>query len=319
MSETRSLRQRVFANKPRLLLAGILVYMLFMPSLTTSYYLSIFILANVFAIYAVAWDFLSGLTGYLNFGPSFFVGAGAYGLAILFLQHDIALFLAIPAAFLIAILAGLMVAIPALRLRGFYFVLITLLLPLLALKFTTIFSGITGGNLGLRGLPRLSTNEVYYGSLLLLLVVFSVTYWLSENDFGLVLRGIRANELAVESAGISTTRFKIGAFVISSFFMAAGGIFYGFYLGTVLPSTTFDLHVSIEIILSALLGGLGTIYGPIGGAYFFIFARELLLPLGSLRFVILFALSGVILYVLPNGLTPFIWNRVVALLGGNDE
>jgi branched-chain amino acid transport system permease protein len=319
MSEKRSFRQRVFADKPQLLLTVLVMYMFTIPFMTTPYYISIFILANVFAIYAVAWDFLSGLTGYLNFGPSFFIGAGAYGLSILFLQYDVALFLAIPAGFLFAILAGLIVAVPALRLRGFYFVLITLLLPLLALKFTTIFSGITGGSLGLRGLPRLSTMEVYYGSLLLLLVVFGVTYWLSENDFGLVLRGIRANELAVKSAGISTIRFKIGAFTVSAFFMAAGGIFYGFYLGTVLPSTTLDLHVSIEIILSALLGGLGTIYGPIGGAYFFIFARELLIPLGSLRFVVLFVLSGLILYFLPQGITPFVWNKITALIGDNDE
>lgn len=314
----RSLGQ--FRNdRVRLLQVVILITMFLLPFFTTSYIQSIVILANVFAIFAVAWDYISGLTGYLNFGPSFFVGAGAYGMAILHLQLGVPLLIAIPVGLLVAVLAGVMVAAPALRLRGFYFVLITVLLPLLALKFTTIFSGISGGRLGLRGLPRLPKIQVYYGSLILLILVFAIIYYLARSDFGLVLRGIRANELAVESAGISTTRFKMGAFVVSAFFTSIGGIFYSFYIGTVLPSTTFALNVSIEIILAGMLGGLGTIYGPIGGAYALIFAREMLLGLGSLRFVILYALSAVVLYFLPGGITPYVWKKITGLIGDDDE
>lgn len=297
----------------------ILLTMFLLPLFTTSYIHSIVILANIFAVFAVSWDYISGLTGYLNFGPSFFVGAGAYGMAILHLQFGLPFLVAIPLGLLVAVLAGVVVAAPALRLRGFYFVLITVLLPLLALKFTTIFSGISGGRLGLRGLPRISTIQMYYGSLILLIVVFAIIYYLARSDFGLVLRGLRANELAVESAGISTTRFKIGAFVVSAFFTSTGGILYAFYIGTVLPSTTFALNVSIEIILAGMLGGLGTIYGPIGGAYAFIFAREMLLELGSLRFVILYSLSAVLLYFQPGGITPYVWNKITGLIGDDDE
>jgi branched-chain amino acid transport system permease protein len=306
-------------NRSLLLLLAAFGTLCLLPFVSTAYIGSLIILANVYAIFAVAWDFLSGLTGYLNFGPSFFVGASAYGMAIPLTQFDVPFLLALLLGLVIAVLAGLILSFPALRLRGFYFVLITVLLPLLSLKFVTIFSDITGGNLGIRGIPRLSLFEAYYGSLLLLVAVFAIVYWLARSDFGLVLRGIKANELAVESAGISTTRFKAGAFAVSSFITAVGGLFYASYIGTVLPSTTLNLHVSIEIILSAMIGGIGTIYGPIGGAYIFITAREILAPLGSLRFVVLYGLSGVILYFLPDGIVPTLWNKATQIMGDNNE
>lgn len=313
------LRARLQANRRTILLGLIGAYLLVFPFVTNQYLQSIVILANVFAIYAMAWDFLSGLSGYINFGPSFFVGAGAYTVGILFVEFGVPLYVAIPTAFLFAIVAGLVFAYPSLRLRGFYFALVTVLMPLLALKFVTIFSDITGGRLGIQGIPRISIMEAYFVSLILMVLTFLILYRLAHSDFGLVLRGLNANELAVESAGINTTMFKMGGFVISAFFTALGGVFYVFYIGIVAPTTTLDLHISIEIIISAFLGGVGTIYGPIGGAYIFIALRELLEPLGNLRFVLLFMIALLIVIVLPKGITRFVWTKVDNLLGDSDE
>lgn len=318
-TETTGVRHRLLSNKKYVLLAMVVAYIAILPFISNNYILSIIVLANAFAIYAMAWDFLSGLSGYMNFGPSFFVGAGAYTVGILFIEFGVPLFVAIPAAFVLAVVAGLVFAYPSLRLRGFYFTLVTVLLPLLALKFTTIFSDISGGRLGLQGIPRLSLVEAYYVGFLLVALTFGALYWLAQSDFGLVLRSIKANELAVESAGLDTTMFKLGGFVISAFFTAVGGIFYAFYVGIVAPSTTFDLHISIEIIIGAFLGGVGTIYGPIGGAYIFIVLRELLAPLGNIRFVILFLLALLIVIVLPGGVTTYVWSKIKSFTGDADE
>ena len=304
-------------EQPAYLVPAVLVLSLFaLPFVTTRYVHSIIIIANTFAIYAMAWDILSGYTGYMNFGPSFFVGAGPYTVGILFVNFGVPLYVAIPIAFVVSVLSGLLVAYPSLRTSGFYFTLITVLLPLLGLKFVTIFSGYTGGRLGLQGLPLLTVIDSYYLALVGMLGTFGILYWLANSDFGLVLKSIKANELAVSSAGINPTKFKVGAFVVSAFFTSLGGIIYAHYVGIVTPSTTIDLHVSIVLIIAAIIGGTGTIYGAIGGAYFYVVARELLVPLGDIRFAILYAFALVIVLVFPKGLTRAAWERTQSLFGG---
>ncbi|MDS0475878.1 branched-chain amino acid ABC transporter permease [Natrinema sp. 1APR25-10V2] len=309
------LRERPAYIVPVVLAASLFV----LPFVTTRYVHSIVIIANIFAIYAMAWDILSGYTGYMNFGPSFFVGAGAYVVGILTVNFGVPVYVAIPAAFVVSIVTGLIVAYPSLRTSGVYFTLITILLPLLGLKFVTIFSGYTGGRLGLQGLPLLSVMESYYLSVVFMIVTFLALYWLAASDFGLVLRSIKANELAVASAAINPTKFKVGAFVVSALFSSLGGIIYAFYVGIVAPSTTIDLHISIVLIIAAVIGGTGTIYGAIGGAYFFIVARELLSPLGDIRFAFLYAFALVVVLIFPKGLTRFAWERTKEIVEGDAD
>jgi branched-chain amino acid transport system permease protein len=275
--------------------------------------------AMFFAVFAMSWDFVSGYTGEISFGHAIFFGGGAYASAILHTQLGLSLLVTIPAGTLVAGLIGLLIGVPSLRLQGPYFSLVTLVAPIITLRLFVFQPEITGGATGLLGAGTLTVDgtEIYllaFGVFVLALAVFLL---FTRSDAGIVLTAIRADELAVEAAGLNPAKFKIFAFVLSGLVGGLAGALYvhTFLTGIANPDQLLALVISIEIIVASILGGMGTIVGAAIGGLFFHILRDTLrgvevtvpvlnAPVSDIYFLLFAIVTLIFLFFLPEGILP---------------
>lgn len=305
-------------------LLGVVVFALlpFLGVSTTQ--LLVLIGALYFGLFAMSWDTVSGYTGEISFGHAIFFAVGGYTSALLNLGHGVPPTLSIPAGVVLAAVAGVLIGVPALRLRGPYLSLVTLVAPLILLQTFIVYGGIFGGELGLSSPASLVTADEfelvvvanYYIALGLFLAVMLALLLLMRSGLGSVLTAIREDEDAVAAAGLDVAKFKVFAFVLSAAVGGlAGAMFVHTPVGSPQPSQLLGLIVSIEVLIAAILGGMGTIVGAGLGGVFFYFTNDLLnqqdatIPLVDVGVneasLLLFALLAmVIVYFLPQGIFP---------------
>lgn len=237
--------------------------------------------ALYFGMFAMSWDAVSGYTGQISFGHGLFFAIGGYTSTLLNLGWGVDPLWAIPVGALLAAVGGIIIGVPALRLRGPYLSLVTLVAPLILLQIFIFRSDVFRGELGLPqpdnflglGLPDAAL--VYYVALAAFVAVMAVLLAVTRSDAGMVFTGIREDEDAMAASGINTAKFKTFAFVLS----AAIGGFAGAMLvhtprGSAQPSQLLHLTVNIEVIIAAILGGMGTIVGAALGGVFLVLFRD---------------------------------------------
>jgi len=278
-------------------------------------------IASIWAIFAMSWDVQSGYTGYISFGHSVLSGAAGYTVAMLVehLDPGVSAAVTIPLAVLAALVLGLLIAVPSLRLEGPYFSLVTFVAVLLFARLVVAYSEWTGGELGLRVTPFTydPTLRFYLAAIPMLLVAAGLTY-VARSNVGLVLVAIRENEPAVSAAGISPTRFKLSSFALSSIPMGIGGVLLAYFGGNVDPNTFVVVDNSIEMIAMAVLGGMSSILAPLFGALLFVFLRDELLRAvfdQSMRWISLWLLVLAVLVFARQGLFRLVWHGL-ARVGG---
>ena len=265
------------------------------------------IFAHFLAMFAMSWDIISGRTGYISFGHPFLIGLAAYTTGMLTYHLDTPLWLSIPAAVLVTMCGGALFFLPALRIRGTYFALVTLAFMELMYQLTQVVAPeITGGTRGLSGIPTLVSGAVpnYYLTFGVMFAIGLSLWLLVRTRLGTALSAIRMDEEAVAASGLSTIRLKLFAFMVSAAVAGIGGALYAHYLGSVAPRGLFDINFLFTILVAALLGGASTIVGPIMGAYFLTFLLEYLRPVipGPERYMI-YGIVAMLVYVLePRGL-----------------
>ncbi len=269
--------------------------------------LRIFIFANFLAMFAMSWDILSGRTGYISFGHPFLIGIAGYTTAMLTYHLNWPLYITIPTAVLTTMIGGTLFFLPALRIRGTYFALVTLaFMELMYHSMQVVQPKLTGGTRGLSGLPTLVSGAVpnYYLSFLVMFAIGVGLWLLIRTRLGIALSAIRMDEDAVRSSGLNTTRLKLFAFMVSAMVAGIAGALYTHYLGSIAPRGIFEINFLFTILVAALLGGAGTIIGPIIGAYFLTFLLELLRPYipGAGRYLIYGVIALVLYYYVPKGL-----------------
>jgi branched-chain amino acid transport system permease protein len=267
------------------------------------YILGLLTLGYYYAVFAMSWDLLFGFAGEVNFGPSFLIGVGAYVGALLnhYWHWPIPACLAVGA--FAAVIAGVILAVPALRLTGPYFGLVTLVAVLLLQNVIVLFAGITGGEIGL-DLPDVlaiddSTN--YYYALVFMTVSGAILYGLSCSPVGLILQASGQDAVEAAALGFNVTKHKLAAFCISAFFSGLAGGMLIFYLGTASVGTVVDIAVGVNVIIAAVLGGRRTIIGAAVGAVFLIAAGEVLRPLGQLSTFVVSAFALLVILFFPGG------------------
>ncbi len=275
------------------------------------YLLRILILTSVFAIFAASWDLLSGFTGQVNFGHALFFGVAAYTSGLINVYYKIPHILSIPLGAVAGVLAGLIVGIPCLRLRGTYLALTTLAFPIILMGLVFAIPDVTGGELGISGLDRLSNSRIhdYYITTILMLVLTSIMWKITDSKTGIILHAIREDELAVRAGGINTTRYKLLAFCLSGFFAGISGGLYAHIMRTVGPST-LEVNMSFQVIIWSVVGGIVSIYGPVAGVFILFPLAEFLRVLPELRLLIFAFLVLLILIYMPEGLIPWIRDRI---------
>jgi branched-chain amino acid transport system permease protein len=263
------IRTEVLVLPSRIIVVLFFLVLLGMPLISKNpYVIRVIILTSIFAILAASWDLLSGFTGQMNFGHALFFGMGAYSSALLNIHFAIPPWGSVPLGALAAVLTGLIVGIPCLRLKGTYLALTTMAFPIIVMGIVFALPDLTGGELGISGLRRISNSLVgnYYIYIVTMLVLCTVMWKITDSHTGIIFHAIREDELAVKASGINTTRYKLMAFCLSGFFAGISGGLYAHYMRIAGPST-LEVSMSFSVVIWAVFGGLATIYGPIAAVF----------------------------------------------------
>ncbi len=313
----------------RVLLGVLLALLLVAPAVVGAYPLAVLVLILHFAYLGIAWNVMMGFAGLLSLGHALYVGLGAYVAASLYASFGIpALIGAVPAA-IVATLAGIAIGALGFRFRvnGVYFALLTIAFA----EFTRILfdhMGWTGGSsgfflpvehgqvslLGLRGPPVL----FYYVALAMAAGAFLLARALLRSRLGYAWLAIREDPEAAAASGIDVFRARLKAVAVSSALTSLGGVFYAFYYNNMYPEQIFSMARSIEIILAPNIGGVGTLFGPVLGAFVLTLMGEsatwLLetfgLALPGAKQVIYGVALLVIVVLRPEGLWPWLARRL---------
>jgi len=204
----------------------------------------------------------------------------------------------------LAVVGGLLLAVPALRLSGPYFGLITLVAVLLLQQMVTVFAHYSGGEIGLTIPDVLSIDETtnYYIALGFMAFSGLVLFGLSRSALGLILQACGQDAVEAQALGFNVAKHKLAAFCVSALFSGLAGAMLVFYLGTASPGTVIDIAVGVQVIIAAVLGGRRTIIGAAVGAVVLIVAGEALRPLGQLSTFIVSAVALLAILLMPSGL-----------------
>jgi branched-chain amino acid transport system permease protein len=301
------------------------------PLLVNDYLLTVLILILYFAYAGQAWNIMMGFAGQLSLGHALYVGLGAYTAAALFFHFGVSPWIGLPLALAVSGLVGATIGFLAFRfgVAGVYFAILTIAFAEFARIGFDHWSWV-GGSAGLfvpvanytqndlwtlRGSPRM----FYYVILALTVAAFLICHLLLRSRAGYYWQAIREDEQAAQALGINTFRWKMLAVVISSAMTAVAGVFFAFYYNNLFPEQIFNISRSIEIMLGPVIGGVGTLFGPIlGAAVLTILAdviTELLAAIGVEIPGVKQVFYGVVLLLVVMFLPHGIWPAVARKLG----
>ena len=309
--------ERILLQKNALVIVGAIwcLLLLFPQFITQPFYLHLMILIFLYAMISGAWNILGGYAGQVSLGHAVFFGIGAYSSTLGVLNFGLSPWIGMVIGGFIAVLVSLITGYPTFRLKGHYFVIATLALGEI---FFVIFTNWewAGGAVG-KHLPFLDPGLInfqfgpktsyYYIALVFLSIQLLVTYFMERSYLGYYFQAIREDQDAAKALGIEITKYKLVAMALSAFFVAIGGSFYAQYLLYIDPESVFPMMLSIQICLIAILGGVGTVLGPVIGAAIMIplaeFSRAWLGGSGSALDLVIYGLLIMIIAVYkPSGL-----------------
>ncbi|MDP3548671.1 MAG: branched-chain amino acid ABC transporter permease [Phreatobacter sp.] len=311
------------------LLAAFVAVLLVAPAVLDRYLLSVFFLIFWFATVGQAWNIMMGFCGQLSLGHALYVGLGGYVGALLWVKFGVSPAIAIVPAMLAAMAFGAVIGWLGFRfgIEGVYFALLTIAFAEVARIGFDNWSFVGGAAgffipvspvtspVNLRGGPML----FYYVALVMMVVAFLVCAALRRSRLGHAWLAVREDAEAARALGIDVFRAKMAAVLVSSAMTAVAGVVYAFYQNNLFPSQTFDIARSIEMILAPIIGGLGTLFGPILGAF-------ILTPLGQTLIALVEKIAGraipgvnlvfygaalmVIIWYAPNGVWPWLKKKL---------
>ena len=253
-----------------LLIIGIIIF-IFLPHFVSGYWVRVITTIFMYAVISQGINLMSGYMGYLPFGNAMFFGVGAYITAI-GMSKGLSFLAVLPLAALTAILVSILFGLPVLRLRGHYFAIATIGMSGALLSVVQNATEITGGAMGttlpiIDKSPEVTYNYFYLAMLALMVITTLTIYLIIKSKFGFGIRSIKANEEAANSMGINTTYHKVIAWAISALFTSIAGALYAYWMSFIGPDEVFDIMIAVNTIVIMLIGGAGSILGPIIGAF----------------------------------------------------
>ncbi len=316
----RDFKGDVLAIPGRVIAMLFFLFLFLVPLFVSSpYVLKMLIFTSIFAIFAVSWDLLSGYLGLMNLGHALFFGVAAYTDALVHIHFGFPPWLAIGCGAVASVLAGLVIGIVALRLRGVYFALVTLAFPIIVAGVVLSWHQLTGGEFGLSGISRLTGSRVVDYYVVLITMVASIMIMWKLTDVrssvirtAVIFHAIREDEVTARISGINTTKYKMLAFGVSAFFAGISGGLYAHVIRVVGPST-LELSLSLNAFIWTIFGGIGTIYGPVVGVYIIYPMMEFLTfapGLVQFRTIILSLLLIIVILFMPQGIAHRIRDKI---------
>ena len=262
------------------------------------------------------WNIISGYTGYIDFGAVGYYGIGSYVTALLMSKGHTPFLVSILVSGLVSASIALPIGLPTLRLRGAYFGIATLAFAEAMKQIILEFDKTAGVNFfeGPHGitLPMGPKNEFfYYIGFGVMMVVIGIAYWIKRSKFGYALRAIHEAEQAAELSGVDTLRNKVKAYMIGAFFLGVIGGVEAYWLTYITPHMVFDVLITIQMVVMSLLGGMGTVFGPVVGASFLTVIYELLHRDFPYTYTIIVGfIIVVVVLVMPKGIVGTLKTKV---------
>ena len=323
----------VYNRLLQLLLALAVIFLLIYPNWPNTSNAQILGFTQMFMLIILAsnWNLIGGMTGYVDFGHTVFFGIGAYTVGIMMGQEwlqglsaalvspfsaEIAsnprqlapwiFLLALPFGGITAAIFSQLIGMPTLRLRGPYFSIAMLGTFVAMREIIRVAKPITGGGAGLNLIPYLNRPLFYYGLMAMMILVIGLMWWIRRSEFGATLVAIREDEVGAEMRGINTTKHKLIAFAISAFLTGIVGGIWAFQNTYIDPDIVFIERRTIDMVMMSMLGGLGTVAGPVMGAAIIYTLRDIVWAhLGDYHLMAQGILLIMLVLFVPNGITGF--------------
>ena len=284
------------------------VLFIFLPRFLSGYMVRVITTIFMYAVIAQGMNIMSGYMGYLPFGNAMFFGIGAYVTAI-GMSKGLPFLVVVPLAAITAILFSILLGLPVLRLRGHYFAIATIGMSAAILSVVQNATEITGGAMGttlpiIDKDPSIVYNYFYLAMFGLMIITTLSLHFIIKSRFGFGIRSIKANEEAAISMGINTTYHKVVAWAISAFFTSIAGALYAYWMSFIAPDEVFDVMIAVNTIVIMLIGGAGSILGPIIGAFIIeLFAEVAWSAFLEYHLAALGIIIIIIVFFVPKGVT----------------
>jgi branched-chain amino acid transport system permease protein len=292
-----------------------------MPFIADNYFVKLATFIAMYSALALSWNFIGGFTGYPSFATAAFIGLGSYAGAIL-QNAGINLVAAWVFASIITIIFAAFLGFAILRVKGHYFAVGSIAVVEVLRLITSSWASFTGGGDGLNvkimeGGPDFAGRVFLYAMLSVMLLAFLTTLWVDRSKFGFGLKAIKQNEDAADMVGINVTIYKIAAFSLSAVFCGTVGAIYASWIGYIAPVDAFSIITTLKVPVMVLLGGEGTVFGPILGALVFVILEEsvwahfLEANQAILGLIIVF-----LIFFLPGGILKIDYRKLLAKIQG---
>lgn len=287
---------------------------LFPPIAANEYFLRIVVSVFLLAILALSLNIIYGYTGQLSFGHVAFYCIGAYTSTLLVMKLGLSFWLSLPLSGVMAALWSIPIGYVSLRFKGFVFAIVTFAFSEVVVIIASIWESLTRGDYGIAGIPRPDTIKIgnlhlsfesstyfYLLTLVVTIIIVIIIKWLVNSDIGRVFVTIRENETLAASVGIDVMKYKMLSFAISALFAGLAGSLYAIFMQFIIPSS-FTFLVSLDSLLAVILGGCGTMVGPVLGAILLIGIPEYLHVVQAYRLIIFGILLTLFVILMPQGI-----------------
>jgi len=284
-----------------------LAVLISVPLWANNYWLRVLTEVAMLAILASSWNIIAGICGYFSFGNVVFFGLGAYTTAVLMSGLGTPFLLTVVLGGAVAVVFAVLIGVPLLRLKGHYFAIATLAINLATREVVTNLDW-TGGGKGIwlqipDFEPRTFSLLIFYAMVLLLAVTVGTVWLILRSRWGYAMRAIRGNEEAAAVLGIYATYYKVLGFAVSAAFAGIAGSVYAYWLTYIEPTQAFDMNLNIHFVMAGLLGGLGTVLGPLLGAIVLqLLSESIWSHFLEVHFAVLGVLIILVVLFLPGGL-----------------
>jgi branched-chain amino acid transport system permease protein len=308
--------------KPLLYAAALLGFVLLPQLITVKYYLHLSVLALVWVIAAQGQNLIQGYTGYVSIVQAGFMGIGAYSTTLMGLHFGLPVWLTILLAPFVTAAFALVAGYPSLRVKGHYFAIVTLAFNLVIFIVLMHATDLTQGEAGISGIPKPGRAEgwldfrqretYYYFVLVIAVAMTALAALIVRSRIGQTLIAIRQNETLVGAIGIAAWKYKLFAFVAAAIYAGLAGALYAHYQSFINPEI-FGLAQSLDAILAVIIGGSGTILGPVIGAFVVVFLPEYLRFAESFRLILYGLLLVLATIFMPRGIVGVVgqvWERI---------